>query len=102
MMFWCVSGLEDYLWLAGTNSHHEGCWLWGAPYISKITEGNWNENQPNNIYNNQHCLTANKNFSWRFDDRPCTEENHYLCKRTVSTVTHVAPTLQQLWTTDLC
>lgn len=73
--------LDDNIWIGATDEDEEGKWVWASTQKSVGKNINWQLNQPNNLYNNQHCMEIGY---LSMNDESCFEENNYICEKEVN------------------
>ncbi|XP_015254308.1 PREDICTED: type-2 ice-structuring protein-like [Cyprinodon variegatus] len=67
------------VWIGGSDLHREGRWTWVDGTHFGYT--NWCRWEPNNFFNNQHCLEMNYSRSKCWDDNNCYYEIPFICAR---------------------
>ena len=72
-------------WIGGQDFLDEGkfTWLQDGTVIDDLF-GNWKTGQPNNIYDNQHCIWMRLDGSW--DDVTCKRIENYICQKKATVV----------------
>ncbi|CAG2206749.1 unnamed protein product [Mytilus edulis] len=82
------------IWLGGTDLKSEGTWVWNN-YSQEETEKLiqptfWGPNQPNNYYQDQHCLAFFKFYNdgsvwtldgYAWDDEQCHLQFQFMCEK---------------------
>ena len=70
-------GESRSVWLGATDEGHEGTWL----YVNQepVTFTNWGRTEPNNAFNNEHCLVHHE-YEGQWNDVPCSSRLPYLCE----------------------
>ena len=79
--FLADSTTELQYFIDGTDSEHEGEWVWSL--TGKAIEfSNWINGQPDNYYGREHCLTLRrKGYEFRWNDMPCDMQLPFICQK---------------------
>ncbi|XP_076084968.1 uncharacterized protein LOC143055698 isoform X2 [Mytilus galloprovincialis] len=70
-------------WLGGTDSKHEGIWIW-ATSQSKFNVNGWHTRlvkEPNNQGGNEHCINIHKKLDFEWNDERCWNSYRYICEK---------------------
>ena len=68
--------LDDF-WLGGNDIQDEGVWIWDSNDEMMNRNRFWENDQPNNLEADQHCLQM---YSGGFNDRSCTILKSFVCE----------------------
>lgn len=67
-------------WLDGTDIFSEGEWIWVTKMQMIFGFTSWSVGQPDNANSNEHCLEINFGSDRRWNDRPCSYKEKYICE----------------------
>lgn len=70
----------DNVWIGATDDGHEGKWVWASSQQLVSSNLNWQSGQPNNLYENQHCMEIGL---LAMNDESCLQDNYYICEKAV-------------------
>ncbi|XP_072526450.1 CD209 antigen-like protein C [Salminus brasiliensis] len=69
-------------WIGLTNINYEGIWKWVDG--SALTTEYWNNGEPNNLNNHEHCAEFRGiPLKTNWNDRQCSEKEQWVCEKTV-------------------
>ncbi|CAG2255295.1 Coadhesin,Hemicentin-1,Thrombospondin-2 [Mytilus edulis] len=78
-----ASKYAETFWLGGTDSKHEGSWIWATSQSNFIVTG-WHTRlvtEPNNQNGNENCNTIHKKLDFEWNDDNCLEGYRYICEK---------------------
>ncbi|XP_052692507.1 perlucin-like protein [Crassostrea angulata] len=79
-----ANNLTESVWLGGTDLAEEGKWVWQST-STLFSFSAWPTRQPNNLDNNQHCLSLYLPNGLTWNDRECSLQYQYICERELFT-----------------
>ncbi|XP_036001842.1 lactose-binding lectin l-2 [Fundulus heteroclitus] len=68
---------QGYTWIGLTDIHKEGSWIWSEG--SKHEFSNWNDGQPNNANEIEHCGHTNHGINHLWNDEDCSAKLPFVC-----------------------
>ncbi|XP_036620535.1 C-type lectin domain family 4 member K [Trichosurus vulpecula] len=70
-------------WIGLTKIGSSGNWRWvdGTLYIERENVRFWVKGEPNNVGENEHCVTLEKSSLMSWNDRTCDQEMQFICKK---------------------
>lgn len=67
-------------WLGGTDAQNENVWIWSQSQ-NNFTLEDWDEGQPDNINDNEHCVALWHNSKIAWHDAPCEWSIRFICEK---------------------
>lgn len=70
----------EHYWIAGNDLGYFRSWFWmttGKPVVYK----NWQEGEPNNVNEGEHCIHLHHLNSLKWNDSKCENEWYYICEK---------------------
>ncbi|BFZ08888.1 hypothetical protein BsWGS_11927 [Bradybaena similaris] len=69
------------IWLGGNDIFHEGAWQWssGSNDFNSFTK--WNIKEPNDARNDEDCLSMEKKYDYKWNDKNCNKQCSFVCAK---------------------
>ena len=73
---------NSIFWIGLADQHQENDWRWQGSNLMVEGFHTWNDGEPNNWDEKEHCAERYSNGKWNDDD--CTRSNPPLCEKGIS------------------
>ncbi|XP_046543699.1 uncharacterized protein LOC124253889 [Haliotis rubra] len=95
------AAVQEWFWIGANDKNREGGWEWSNKAPFRYV--NWHPGEPNSM-GEEDCSQMVPKWSYQWNDKKCSVLNNYICEKSASPETTIAPSVTQTTPVgkDLC